>query len=95
MKMIVTLEEAKQHLRIDTTYDDVYIQMLISAAEKFIQDATGKTFDSTNPLAKSIVLLLIGDLYEKRELTTDKVGEKIRDIVTMILTQLALSGDTV
>ncbi len=93
--MIVTLEEAKQHLRVDINDDDGYILTLIAAAEKFIQDATGKTFDSTNPLAKTVVLLLVGDLYEKRELTTDKASEKIRDIVTMILTQLSLSGDTV
>ena len=93
--MIVTLEEAKQHLRVDTNDDDTYIQGLIVAAEQFVQVATGKTFDSTNALAKTVCLLLIGDLYEKRELTTDKASEKIRDIVTMILTQLALAGDSV
>jgi len=92
--MIVTLEEAKQHLRVDHNDDDGYILVLTAAAEKFIQDATGKTFDSTNPLAKTVVLLLVGDLYEKRELTTGKASEKIRDIVTMILTQLSLSGDS-
>lgn len=89
--MIVSLEEAKQHLRIDTNDDDTYIQGLIAAAEQFVQQTTGKIFDSTNALAKTVCLLLIGDLYEKRELTTDKASEKIRDIVTMILTQLSLS----
>ena len=92
--MIVTLEEAKQHLRVDTNDDDAYIQGLIAAAEQFVQSTTGKVFDSTNALAKTVCLLLIGDLYEKRELPTDKVGERIRDIVTMILTQLALAGDS-
>ncbi|GIW49201.1 MAG: hypothetical protein KatS3mg079_677 [Caloramator sp.] len=93
--MIVTLEEAKHHLRIDTEDDDAYIQILINAAEQFIYNITGKTFDENNSLAKTVCLLLIADLYEKRELTTDKTSEKVRDIVTMILTQLALSGDTV
>lgn len=94
MCLIVSLEEAKQHLRVDTSDDDSYIQMLINAAEQFITNTTGKTFDSTNALAKTVCLLLIGDLYEKREITTDKASEKIRDIVTMILTQLSLSGDS-
>ena len=93
--MIVTLEEAKQHLRVDINDDDGYILTLIAAAEQFVQQTTGKIFDSTNALAKTVCLLLIGDLYEKREFTTDKASEKVRDIVTMILTQLSLSGDTV
>lgn len=93
--MIVSLEEAKQHMRIDTGEDDIYIQMLITAAEQFVSNVTGKTFDDTNALAKTICLLIIADLYDKREITTEKTSEKVRDIVTMILTQLSLSGDTV
>jgi len=93
--MIVTLEEAKKHLRVDINDDDDYIQMLIGAAEQFLTDTTGKVFDSTNQLAKVACLLIIADLYDNRALTTDRVGDKTRDIVTMILTQLSLSGDTV
>jgi len=92
--MIVSLEEAKQHLRVDTNDDDTYIQMLIKAAEQYVQNTTGKTFDGTNALAKTVCLLLIGDLYDNRQLSTDKASDKVRDIATMILTQLALSGDT-
>jgi uncharacterized phage protein (predicted DNA packaging) len=90
--MIVSLEEAKQHMRIDIDDDDPYIQMLINAAEQFITDATGKTFDSDNALAKTACLLIIADLYDNRGLTSDGIRDKTRDIVTLILTQLALSG---
>lgn len=91
--MIVTLEESKQHLRVDGNDDDVYIQMLIDAAEQFIVNATGKTFDGSNALAKTACLLLTADLYDNRQMSTDRASEKVRDIVTMILTQLSLSGD--
>lgn len=89
--MLVTLEEAKHHLRVDTDDDDAQITLLIQAAEEFIRNMTGKMFDSTNALAKTSCLFIISDMYENRTLNTDKVGEKVRAIVTMILTQLSLS----
>ncbi len=89
--MLVTLEEAKHHLRVDTDDDDAQVTLLMQAAEEFIRNMTGKMFDSTNALAKTACLFIIGDMYENRTLNTDKVGEKVRGIVTMILTQLSLS----
>lgn len=87
--MIITLEEAKEHLRIDSSEDDMYIQNLIGASEQFIKNGTGKVFDETNYLAKSVCLLLVADMYENRITATDKVGSKMREIVSMMLTQLA------
>jgi len=92
--MILSLSEVKQHLRIDFDDDDNYLLLLIASAEQFLKNTTGKTFDITNALAKTACLLLVADLYEKRTLATDKASEKIRDIVTMILTQLAVGGDS-
>ena len=87
--MIVTLEEAKLHLRIDSDEDDTYIEGLIQAGEHFIKNGTGKTFDGTNFLAKTVCLMLVADMYENRITTTDKVGAKMRELVSMMLTQLA------
>lgn len=93
--MIVTLEEAKLHLRIDSDVDNVYIEGLIKASEQFIKNGTGKVFDETNCLAKSVCLLLVADMYENRVTTTEKTGIKIREIVSMMLTQLAYDDDGV
>ena len=39
----MTLEEAKLYLRVDTDDDDTLIQALITAAESYVKQQTGKT----------------------------------------------------
>lgn len=39
----MTLEEVKNYLRVDTDDDDTLIQALITAAESYINQQTGKT----------------------------------------------------
>lgn len=91
--MLITLEETKEYLRIDGADEDSTLQLIINAAIEFMQN-TGAKFDDTNPLAKAICLLIVGDLYENRTFTADKVGQKISPVVSMLLTQLCLGGDT-
>lgn len=43
----VTLQEAKDHLRIDGSDDDATVSMLISAARRWCEDYTGRTFVTT------------------------------------------------
>ena len=50
--MILTLEETKKYLKVDYDDEDEEIKDLIQAAEIYLKQATGKEFDSTNPLAK-------------------------------------------
>lgn len=85
--MIITIEEAKEFLRIDGNEEDVLLQTLINAAEKSLYNATGNTFDSTNELAKLYCLVLVSDWFENRELT-DKTSEKVRFTTQSILAQL-------
>jgi uncharacterized phiE125 gp8 family phage protein len=40
---VITLEEAKNYLKIDTADDDVLISILISAAERLVEKYTGRT----------------------------------------------------
>lgn len=85
--MIVTLEEAKQYLRVDGNESDELITALIEAAGVYLQNATGNQFDNTNHLAKLFCLVLVGDWYENREYS-GKPGEGIRPIINSILVQL-------
>lgn len=89
--MIITLEETKGYLRVDGNEDDVLITSLIEAAEIYLSNATGNTFDDTNSLAKLFCWVLVTDWYENRELTIGKVGEKTRPIVESMLAQLSHS----
>ncbi len=86
--MIITLEEAKQWLRIDHNDEDGLIIMMISAAEKYLFNATGNTFDNTNELAKLFCYVLVTDWYENREMI-GKTSEKVRHTVESILAQLS------
>ncbi len=90
--MIVTLDEAKEWLRIDVEEDDQLINTLALAAESYLKNATGITYDSTNELAKLFCLVLIVDWYENREMM-GKASEKVRHTINSILMQLSYGSD--
>ncbi|SFA55827.1 uncharacterized phage protein (possible DNA packaging) [Parageobacillus thermantarcticus] len=93
--MIVSLDEVKTWLRVDFTDDDALLTTLINAAEQYLKNATGITYDSTNHLAKLFCMTLIADWYENREMI-GKATDQTRPIIQSILTQLTYSygGDS-
>lgn len=86
--MIITIEEAKQYLRLDGDEEDFLIESLITAAEIYLKNATGNTFDNTNHLARLFCITLVTDWYENRGLTVDKVGDGIRPVIDSLIAQL-------
>jgi uncharacterized phage protein (predicted DNA packaging) len=90
--MIVSLDEAKNWLRIDFNEDDALLTTLIGAAEEYLQNATGIEYDNSNHLAKLFCMVLISDWYENRELI-GKASEQVRPIINSILMQLTYGGD--
>lgn len=72
----ITLAEVKQHLRIDIeyTYDDEYLNTLITVAQAVISNDIQRDLTSypelPSPL-KHAMLLLIGDYYNQREDSND------------------------
>jgi uncharacterized phage protein (predicted DNA packaging) len=91
---IVTLDEAKQWLRVDTNDDDVLIQSLIASSEQYLKEATGVTYDNKNELAKLFCLTLISDWYENREMV-GKASDVIRYTVNSLLMQLTYGSGAV
>jgi uncharacterized phage protein (predicted DNA packaging) len=93
--MIVSLDEVKNWLRIDFSEDDALLTTLVSAAEEYLKNATGITYDSKNHLAKLFCMTLIADWYENREMI-GKATDQTRPIIQSILTQLTYSygGDS-
>ncbi|WP_064692005.1 head-tail connector protein [Rhizobium aegyptiacum] len=66
----VALDEAKDHLRIGFTSDDVYVSSLIEAAEDYVQ-SIGVTFASPlQPAVRHAVLLIVSHFYNNREAVT-------------------------
>ena len=67
---MVTLDEAKNYLRVDYADDDALILQLIDTAERLTKDAgrlSDEEFDSNESSVRIAVLYAIGYLYEHRE----------------------------
>ena len=93
--MIVSLSEAKDWLRDIPDEDTGILAIIVEAAESYLKNATGKTFDDTNVQAKLFCLVLITDWYENRELISAKPSEKRRLSIENMLSQLTYCGDVV
>lgn len=88
---MLNLAETKQFLRVDYDDDDILINSLMKAAEQYLLNATGKTFDKTNQLAFLYCNILVNEWYNNRELMQDdKVSNKVKFTLGSILTQLQL-----
>lgn len=65
---MISLAEAKIHLRVVGDQDNDDIQQKITAADALIRDYLGFTAEQTAPApVQAACLLLVGDLYENRE----------------------------
>ena len=68
--MMISLEEAKNYLRVDTADDDTLIQNILIATEKLCMDILRTDEQSVleaEPNAKVAVLYATAYLYEHRE----------------------------
>lgn len=72
---MVTLEAAKNYLKVDAdiTEDDDLITSLISAAEGYIEQCTGKRNDD-NDTYDLTIKLLVAHWYENRQTYNPKPG---------------------
>ena len=68
--MIITLEEAKNYLRVDTDFEDELIENLISASQKLcagIARLDEGDFEIAGDVAKIATFYALGYFYENRE----------------------------
>ncbi len=66
--MVVTVEEAKAHLRIQHDDEDAYISSLIEQSQATAEDYCRVTFDEKAPQAVRLaVLLMVSHYYENRD----------------------------
>lgn len=86
---LLTLKEVQTWLREDSDDPEVLelIELIMSAAETYLQNATGRKYDSSS-LAKLYCMVLIADWYENRELIGSQPSEKVRFTIQSMTTQL-------
>lgn len=72
--MIVSLQETKQHLRVDQDAEDDLIALYIKAAHEYVENYLDSNIPGINDSPEAIpfsikaaALLLIGGMYQNRE----------------------------
>ena len=69
--MIISLDVAKEYLRVDGNSEDSTIEILLKSAQNLCMDVARidneTEFDSAGNIAKTAVLYALGYLYEHRE----------------------------
>ncbi len=91
------LETVKVFLKVDFDDDDEYISLLIDVATEYIISAVGYC-DYSIARMRLLALVLIMEMYEKREFTTESLSQqnlsqKARYTVRSIISQLQIEGD--
>jgi uncharacterized phage protein (predicted DNA packaging) len=91
----VTLEQVKDHLRISPsqTAQDNYLNLLIRAARRSIENDIGRTIFATHPdveahempVIQEAALLLIGQWFWNREAVSEKTMKEIPNAVGWLL----------
>ncbi|BFN26567.1 phage gp6-like head-tail connector protein [Pseudomonas sp. SCT] len=70
---MITVAEAKQHLRVMHAMEDPLIQLYLDAATRHVEQYLGEDLPDPMPEAiQAAILLLTGDLYVNRERQSDR-----------------------
>lgn len=88
--MILTVQEAKDFLRIDGNDNDEIIIDLIKAIPEYLKKTVGKSFEEEtiiNPLVKTVAKFILQLWYNPQ----DKDTERLKGTIDGLL--IAISGD--
>ncbi|MBP1889804.1 putative phage protein (predicted DNA packaging) [Clostridium moniliforme] len=94
---MITLEEVKKYIAVDTKYDDDLINKLIEQAQIYIDSCVGtgyQKYDDKVKLSNLLLKKIIGDLYNNRDLYLDNKKGGYDRISNTILDILANCGDS-
>ena len=98
----MTLSDVKLYLRVDTTADDELITSLMTAADSFIKQQTGKTkvvgseveaAISTDELYNLCVKLMVAHWYENRAVQSPTTLTNFDYSVQALINHISLCGD--
>ena len=91
--MVLSLEEAREHLRIDGTDNDELILSLLDAIPGYIEVTTGMTPEQqeTEPLARTASKFILQLWYNAEQTDSEKLQKTI-DGLLKSLTVMARTG---
>ena len=77
--MVVTVAEAKAHLRLESDEEDAFIESLIEQAQAVAEDYCRVTFESPAPEpVRLAVLLMVAHYYENRDTSERQIYVTLR-----------------
>lgn len=80
---VISLDEAREWLRLDNTDNDAVIAGLIEGAAQYIEIATGliPLDQAASPLAKTATKFLLSLWYDPTQADTDKLQRSIDNLL--------------
>lgn len=84
---MLTLQETKDFLRIDGDDEDALISSLIVTAKTLTEDVLRRPLTEYEEIPEPIhqaMLILVGTLYEERQISKDKAGVDIGETLDLV-----------
>lgn len=90
----LSIEEIKLYTKIDNTEEDDLLKLFRSEAEEYLTEA-GITKDYSKTRYKLVVLMMIADNYENREIKVEGKQIVVNDKISKLILQLQLGEGSV
>lgn len=84
---MITLQEAKEFLRVDGDDEENLIASLIVAAQELTEDVLRRPLVELEPLPETVrqaMLIVVATLYEERQISKDKTGIDISETLDLV-----------
>ena len=84
---MLELAETKEFLRVDGDEEDILISSLIVTAKELVENVLRKKLDEFEQVPETVhqaMLILVGTLYEERQITKNKAGLDIKETLDLV-----------
>lgn len=91
----MTVQDIKNYLRLDDDGDDVLLKSLFKAAQKYVEEKTGKTCPKNDEVWNICIKILVAHWYENRQAQAVSTRSNLVTVdhtVDALIMHIALSG---
>lgn len=84
---MLTLQETKEFLRLDGDDEDALVSSLIVTAQELVEDTLRYRLTEFEEIPETVhqaMLIVVGTLYEERQVAKDKSGVDIKETLDLV-----------
>jgi len=84
---VLTLQETKDFLRLDGDDEDALVSSLILTAKELIEEVLRRKLTEFKEVPETVhqaMLIVVGTLYEERQVAKDKSGVDIKETLDLV-----------